>query len=95
MLLGVSGSVAAIKTVEVARLLAAWADVRVVTTEVGRRFIDGQLPPSIGLYGASPARPAPGRGRHVERLAARVQGVSGPCRSARLWSEWSQVDLLR
>jgi len=41
VLLGVSGSVAAIKTVEVARLLAAWADVRVVTTEVGRRFIDG------------------------------------------------------
>ncbi len=95
MLLGVSGSVAAIKTVEVARLLAAWADVRVVTTEVGRRFIDGQLPPSIGLYGASLARPAPGQGRHVRRLAACARGVSRPCRSARLRSEKYRVDLMR
>lgn len=52
MLLGVSGSVAAIKAVEVAARLCAWADVRVVTTEVGRRFISGPLPASIELYGA-------------------------------------------
>ncbi|KAK9835383.1 hypothetical protein WJX81_006182 [Elliptochloris bilobata] len=51
VLLGVSGSVAAIKTAEVAALLCAWADVRVVTTDVGRRFVTGQLPPGIGLYG--------------------------------------------
>ena len=84
MLLGVSGSVAAIKTVEVARLLAAWADVRVVTTEVGRRFIDGQLPPSVGLYGASPAGDAPGMGRHVKMLPACARGVARPDCSARL-----------
>ena len=52
VLLGVSGSVAAIKAAEVAALLCAWADVRMVTTEVGRRFVTGQLPPGVALYGA-------------------------------------------
>ena len=56
MLLGVSGSVAAIKAAEVAALLAAWADVRMVTTEVGRRFVTGQLPPGVALYGAPVSR---------------------------------------
>lgn len=54
VLLGVSGSVAAIKAAEVAALLCAWADVRVVATEVGRRFVGGPLPPSVRLYGARP-----------------------------------------
>ena len=52
MLLGVSGSVAAIKAGEVAALLGAWADVRLVATEVGRRFVTGQLPPGVAMYGA-------------------------------------------
>ena len=56
MLLGVSGSVAAIKAAEVAALLAAWADVRMVTTEVGRRFVKGPLPPGVALYGAPASR---------------------------------------
>lgn len=48
VLLGVSGSVAAIKAAELAHQLAAFADVKLVATTAARHFIDAQdLPPSV------------------------------------------------
>ena len=77
MLLGVSGSVAAIKAAEVAALLAAWADVRMVTTEVGRRFVSGQLPPCVACMVRQPARAVSRCSIHMSWCAGRLHSVIG------------------
>ena len=48
ILLGISGSVAAIKTAELAELLCALGEVRIVATDASRHFLSGlQLPPEV------------------------------------------------
>ena len=75
MLLGVSGSVAAIKAAELAALLCGWADVRMITTAVGRRFVTGQLPPGIALYGAQPAGPRNGKVQALEPVCGQLASL--------------------
>ena len=55
MLLGVSGSVAAIKAAQLVHLLAAFSDVKIVATKAARHFIkEEDLPPStLPLHGMS------------------------------------------
>lgn len=54
VLLAASGSVAAIKLPELARLLAEFADVRLLLTAAARKFVsEADFPPEVlPLYGA-------------------------------------------
>ena len=56
VLLGVSGSVAAIKVVELAHLLAAFAEVKIVATKAARHFIqEDELPAAVlPIHGSAP-----------------------------------------
>jgi hypothetical protein len=56
VLLGVSGSVAAIKVVELAHLLAAFAEVKIVATKAARHFIqEDELPAAVQpIHGTAP-----------------------------------------
>ena len=56
VLLGVSGSVAAIKVVELAHLLAAFAEVKIVATKAARHFIqECELPAAVQpIHGNGP-----------------------------------------
>ena len=56
VLLGVSGSVAAIKVVELAHLLAAFAEVKIVATKAARHFIqEDELPTAVQpIHGKAP-----------------------------------------
>lgn len=53
VLLAASGSVAAIKLPELARLLAEFADVRLLMTEAARKFVsEADFPPEVlPIYG--------------------------------------------
>ena len=56
MLLGATGSVAAIKVAELAHLLVAFAEVKIVATKAARHFIkEIELPPAARhMHGETP-----------------------------------------